>query len=183
MQFNKITFTSVLMVSVYILLLSGCGEDAAPLTSETETIAPHEQANGDPGLLVISPESNFVEGEALATGIVFSTKSLSVTGWVRVEDNNGIDNTPSVMVNQQVATVSPHAFSPDCPSAEPFHCFQFVANLDFNKGGHNISVTVTDGNNKATRQAISGIVDYCRIGAADPGVLALFQTNLNVNIL
>lgn len=171
------TLSLFIIISSQILLVSGCKDSGEP------TLEPTIQVLPSPGIVFINPVSAFVLGQALDTGAIPSTQMHTVTGWVRVEDNNGNDNTPSVLVNQQVATVTAYAFAADCPSTAPFQCFQFDTTLSLDKGEHSITATATDINGTTYSETINGIVDYCRKGGFDSGVSALFQTDPNASEL
>ena len=95
----KATFFSSLA-----LFVSACTVNGDPTDPQSEIPPP-----SSPGIVITSPTANFVIGEALDMGATPGTQAHKITGWVRVEDNNGNDNTPSVLVNQQVATPHPTA--------------------------------------------------------------------------
>jgi hypothetical protein len=171
MKLNTI-LPKMTIISSALLFIYACGNEGEP------NIAPAEiQTLQSAGIVITSPIPNFVIGQALDIGTTPSNQTHNVTGWVRVEDNNGNDNTPSVMVNQQVATVTAHAFAIDCPDTEPFLCFQFDTTLNLDKGAHSITATATDTKGNSYSETVDGMVDYCRKGGFDPGIPALFQTD------
>ena len=169
----KATFFSSLA-----LFVSACTVNGDPTGPQSEIPPP-----SSPGIVITSPTANFVIGEALDMGATPGTQAHKITGWVRVEDNNGNDNTPSVLVNQQVATVTPYAFATDCPDAKPFLCFQFETILTLDKGARSITATATDTKGNSYGDTVNGLVDYCRKGGFDPGIPALFQTDPIATVL
>ncbi|MGD8941269.1 MAG: hypothetical protein PVJ72_17955 [Gammaproteobacteria bacterium] len=171
MKLNTV-FPKMTIISSTLLFVSACGDDGQPtdLPAEIQTLS-------STGIVLTSPIPNFVIGQALDIGETPSTQTHTVTGWVRVEDNNGNDNTPSVVVNQQVATVTASAFATDCPDSAPFLCFQFATTLNLDKGAHSITATATDTKGNSYSETVDGMVDYCRKGGFDPGIPALFQTD------
>ena len=166
----------IVIVSCQTLLVSACDHSGEP-TSEKEIQGPES-----PGIVITNPIPSFVVGQALDAEALPSTQMHNVTGLIRVEDNFGNDNTPSVLVNQQVATVTPYAFAADCPNTKPFLCFQFDTILSLEKGEHTITATAIDISGTSYSQTIKGIVDYCRKGDFDPGIPALFQTDPSANV-
>lgn len=162
-------------LAFFIIACSGQGE---PTGTKTEI-----PLLTGPGIVITSPSAKFVIGQALDMGATPSAQTYKVTGWVRVDSNNGNDNTPSVLVNQQVATVSPYAFAVDCPDSQPFLCFQFETTLNLDKGAHSITATAADTKGNSYAYAINGLVDYCRKGGFDPGIPALYQTDPTASVL
>jgi hypothetical protein len=177
MKLNTI-FPKIGVISGVLLFVAACTDEGEPTDAQTVIEPPTS-----PGVVITNPIPNFVIGQALDMGATPATQSHNVSGWVRVEDNNGNANTPTVMVNQQVATVTANAFSTDCPNTEPFLCFQFDTTLNLDKGARSITVTATDTKGNSYSDAINGMVDYCRKGGFDPGIPALFQTDPTAKVL
>ena len=171
MQLNS-NVSKIAIVTSALLFLSACGDNGEPTNPRAGVQTPTTA-----GIVITSPLPNFVIGQALDLGTTPSTQAHNITGWVRVEENNGNVNTPTVMVNQQVASVTAHAFATDCPDTEPFLCFQFETTLNLDKGAHSVRATATDTKGNTYSDTVNGLVDYCRKGGFDPGIPALFQTD------
>jgi len=150
--------------------------------------------SNNPVLSITSPKSDFITGGAFTMGVPFpASTQVAVQGVIKVNTSVLFGNAPSVAVNNVGASVSHVFFNTECGLLDllpPFHCWNFSATVSLGQGNRTITAVGTDVQNRSTAVSVSGVVDYCRVGAynsknstpgySDPGVRALAGINHDI---
>lgn len=128
--------------------------------------------SNNPVLSITSPRPAFITGAGYAMGATFpASATVAVQGVIKVKTSKLFGNEPDVTVNGVVATVTPQIFNSECGLLNvlpPYHCWRFAAAVPLPQGGRTITVVGTDVASNSGTASVSGVVDYCRIGAYDP---------------
>jgi hypothetical protein len=131
----------------------------------------------NPAVSIITPRDGFLASEEFEAGASFHPAQVDVFGVVKVNTFAILpaNNRPAVTVNGVSANVLYQSFFGLCGLVFPNQCWAFFATVPLEIGNRTITATGTDqaSPSRSTTVSIDGTVDYCRIGAKDPGVLAL----------
>jgi hypothetical protein len=131
-----------------------------------------------PAVTIGSPPSDFTAGAVWDGQGAAPVNAIPVT----VQGNvTTADGPPTVTVDGVAATITPVArppllnlffclVFPNAPACD--QRYSYSANIQLSKGLRTITVVGQDTAGGKTTVTVSGVADYCRKGAADPGVAA-----------
>ena len=173
--------------TVTVVGKNGTGEGSASVQVMVNT-------SNNPVLSITSPKGDFITGGASVMGVPFpASTQVAVQGVIKVNTSVLFGNAPSVAVNNVGASVSHVFFNTECGLLDllpPFKCWNFSATVPLGQGNRTITAVGTDVLNRSTAVSVSGVIDYCRVGAyssknstpgySDPGVTALAGINHDI---